>query len=492
MFNSRWLGISRNWTLAFVGMIAVVIGGHQSWAEADDTREGIKILGEGDALADKGDTTGAVIRYKAAFEKILPKLRGLPFKREVGRDVTPREKLKDVILQEIDESSTPEEFRGNELALKAFGLIPMSLNLKETLVKLYTEEIAAFYDTHTEKMHLIKEPEKKTPPSLLERLLGRTGGFDKEENKTVIAHEMTHALADQNFDLDKLDDAAKGDDDRVLALQALIEGEATLAMMGASMEDWDGKETVNLPGEAMGRSFAMIAPFLSMTGGPQLRQAPQYLMESLTFPYLQGLVFTASLTNKGGWEALNQAYRNPPLSTEQILHPEKYLTNPDAPTKLDPGPLPLAPEWKEVHRNVMGEMAIGVLLRRQGGKSAAVGWDGDTYIVFENSQGKLGLAWITTWDSEADATKFTNALERYQVLKLQRTDTNPKDPPAQEVHQEKTDPTTFVQRRGQDVALLQGFPKSLTESLMKTLFASSKIEKTHAPASTPKEPRTKP
>ena len=84
------------------------------------------------------------------------------------------------------------------------------------MVKVYSEEIAAFYDTKTKTMHLIKEPEAKAkkPPTFLERLMGKTGGFDKDENKTVIAHELTHALADQNFDIDAMQKAVKDDDDR--------------------------------------------------------------------------------------------------------------------------------------------------------------------------------------------------------------------------------------------------------------------------------------
>ena len=183
-----------------------------------------------------------MLQYKRAFEQLLPGMRKLPFKHEVNRDVTPREELKAVLIKEIDEEMTAAEFRANELGMKVLGLLPREINLKETMVKVYSEEIAAFYDTKTKTMHLIKEPEakKNKAPSFLERLLGKTGGFDKDENKTVIAHELTHALADQNFDIDALQKAVKTNDDQSLALSALIEGEATLTMLGAGMADWNG------------------------------------------------------------------------------------------------------------------------------------------------------------------------------------------------------------------------------------------------------------
>ena len=122
---------------------------------------GTKLLAEGDRLADQGQFTEAVIRYKRAMEKLLPGLRKIPFKHEVKRDITKRENMKALILKEIDEDMTPEEFRANELAMKAFGLLPRDYNLKEALAQVYAEEVAAFYDPKTKTMHLIEEPKTR-------------------------------------------------------------------------------------------------------------------------------------------------------------------------------------------------------------------------------------------------------------------------------------------------------------------------------------------
>ena len=236
------------------------------------------------------------------MEKLLPKLRKIPFKHEVKRDVTKRENMKALILKEIDEDMTPEEFRANELAMKVFGLLPRDYNLKEALAQVYAEEVAAFYDPKTKTMHLIEEPKtaEKKKPGLLERLFGKKGDFDKDENKTVIAHELTHALADQHYDLDAMQKAVKKDDDRSLALSALIEGEATLAMFGAGMDDWNGEEIIHLPAENLEFTFNLLAPFMPvMGGGKSIRNAPPIISESMTFPYFRGMVFCAKLTNKG-------------------------------------------------------------------------------------------------------------------------------------------------------------------------------------------------
>jgi hypothetical protein len=450
-----------------------------------DTETGKKLLAEGDELADQGKTTEAVIEYKHAFEQLLPGMRGLAFKHEVKRDVTAREALKHVLLKEIDEEMTPAEFRAGELGMKVLGLLPMDINLKETMVKIYSEEIAAFYDTKTKTMHLIKEPEaqQNKPPTFLERLLGKKGGFDKDENKTVIAHELTHALADQNFDIDKLQKAAKKNDDQDLALSALIEGEATLTMLGASMNDWNGTATRGIPAAQLDRLFSLLLPLMPLAGGASLREAPVILSETMIFPYLRGLVFCAHLTNQGGWGALDEAYRKPPLSTEQVLHPEKYLSRPDPPTVVGLGPLDAGCEWTEAGRNVVGEMQLGVLLRRHGGKAAAAGWDGDQFAVFEGPQGRLGLVWLTTWDSDDDAREFTQGYARFQTTKLpvERDRDQPQPEAFPDVNRRTHEGIVYaLERRGSDVAVVEGFDAETTERLVAAAFRARKTEMTDA------------
>ncbi len=454
-----------------------------------DIEAGKALLAEGDAKADAGDTTEAVIRYKAAFEQLLPGLRGLPFHREVKRDVTAREDLRKVIVGEIDEDQTPAQFHGDEMGMKALGLLPRDTDLKQTLVELYTEQIAAFYDPKTGTMHLIKEPEaaQAKPPSLLERLMGKKGGFDKDENKVTIAHELTHALADQHYELDVLQDHAKGDDDRQLALSALVEGEATLAMMGAQMKDWTGKKVTEMPAADLDRAFSLLGPLMAMGGGQRLGEAPPILSESLVFPYFRGLIFCATLTNRGGWAAVDAAYKAPPLSTEQVMHPDKFLKNPDPPTRIDLPKLNAGEGWKEVGRNVVGELQTSILLRRHDGRTAAAGWDGDAYATFEGTEGKLGLVWASTWDTPDDAAEFARAYARFQSSKLGGDASEPEAFP-DSLRRPSHDSTFAVERRGSDVVVVEGFTSAATESLIETAFTSPKVEKTHqAPGPRSKE-----
>jgi hypothetical protein len=469
----RFFAVSLVLGLALAGLIS-------GEGRSDDSaiKQGTDLLAEGDRFADKGEYTEAVIRYKRAMEKLLPGLRKIPFKHEVKRDVTKRENMKALILKEIDEDMTPDEFRANELAMKAFGLIPRDYNLKEVLAQVYAEEVAAFYDPKTKTMHLIEEPKvkEKKPPTFLERLFGKSGEFDKDENKTVIAHELTHALADQHYDLDAMQEAIKKDDDRSLALDALIEGEATLAMFGVGMDDWEGNDIIHLPAERMEFTFNLLAPFMPVMGaGKTLRDAPPIISESMIFPYFRGMVFCAKLANEGGWAAVDEVYRNPPLSTEQIMHPEKYRAKPDFPMTIDLGTLKAGDGWKEVGRNVLGEMQTAILLRKHGGKTAAAGWDGDRYAVFEDAKQSLGLVWLSTWDTEDDAREFARGYVAYQTAKVGNLGA-PANPIPDSVWRNLDDRLYVVQRKGRDVAVVEGFSPAAIAGLVDAAFQAKQTE----------------
>lgn len=445
-----------------------------------DVPGGKKLLAEGDALADKGETTEAVVRYKQAFEKLLPAMRKLPFKHEVKRDVTAREDMGAMLRKEIEAELSPQDLKADELGMKALGLLPHELDLKETMIKIYSEEIAAFYDPRTKTMHLIREPEEKLKkkPGFLERLLGKKGGFDKDENKTVIAHELTHALADQHYDIDRMQKAVKRDDDRDLALSALIEGEATLTMIGASQQDWTGVTTSEIPSRVLEKLFGFLSASMPMFGGQSLREAPVILSETMIFPYFRGVVFCADLTNHGGWKAINAAYERPPLSTEQVLHPDKYHgAHVDLPTAIDLGALNPGEGWKEAGRNVVGEMQLAVMLRNHGGKRAAAGWDGDRFVVFEGPHDRIGLVWFSTWDNEEEAAQFVDAFAAYQANRIAAAPPRTGSGPSA---------AYVVERRGADVAVVEGFSADETDPLVQAAFAAKKTEMSY-----PADPKAK-
>jgi hypothetical protein len=463
-------------------ILGLVLTGTSARA-AEDLRASVplgkKLLAEGDSLADRNETTEAQLRYKQAFEQLLPSMRKLKFRHEVKREVTNRDDLRAFLIKEIDEEKSPAEFRAEELGMKALGLVPRDFDLKETMLRVLTEQIAAFYDPKTKTMHLIKEPKATRPLTLVERLVGRTTGFDKEENKTVIAHELTHALTDQHFDIEALQHAFKKDDDRDLALSALIEGDASLTMLAAQAQDWDGSTITRMRADRLDATFRMIGPLMMLGSGPNLRAAPPIVSETLVFPYLRGLVFCAHLTNQGGWSALDAAYRDPPLSTEQVIHPAKYRDHPDPPTAIDLGRLEPGEGWKEAGRNVVGELQLSVLLRRHNGPAAAEGWDGDEFAVFEGPKDRLGLVWLTTWDTDRDAREFVRSYLLFQTTKLGAGVPDP-DAFPDATRRPHHGAVFALERRGRDVAVVEGFPSARTETLIEAALRAQKTEQTRA------------
>jgi hypothetical protein len=448
-----------------------------------------KLLAEGDRLADKAEYTEALLRYKGAYEKILPGLRGLAFKNPVAPQFMERKDLREHMARLFREEMSEEDIVLADASLKAFGFVPANFKTEELVLRLYAEEVAGFYDPKRKEIFLIKETEKPQKPGLLARLLGATGGFDKEEQKATLAHEMAHALADQHFDLEKMQQVVEDDDDQSLALQALIEGEATLVMMidMQRTEGDDGKEMLKASPEAMDFSIGLMKGFLPFASGRTFRNAPPIFQETMLFGYLKGLVFLLHLTNDDEWNAVNRAFRSPPLSTEQILHPEKYLRDVDAPVAID---LPkfgelAASGWKELGQNVLGELQISILLRRHWGRQSAAGWDGDRFAVFDGPDERLGVVWFTTWDSERDASEFAGAYAQYVRSRLGLGDANKdaakgNEPPkvADDVRLDRDGAVYRIARRGADVIAIEGFPAETSDKLLQSALQSQKRPKT--------------
>jgi len=370
------------------------------------------ILAEGDRLAAEKEYDRALLRWRDAYQLLVPRLRGLDLRKPVEAGLLDREGLRDEIRRALDEELPEEKRRFLDRSLKVFGFVPPTLSVERLVLDLYTEEVAGFYDPRRKKLFLVHETEEdERPRGFLERLLGSSGGFDPDEQKIALAHEMAHALADQHYDLDALDRASP-DDDTDLALAALIEGEATLVMIAETMRESGGAaQALKMSPRTIDWTFRLLRPFLPYASGKAFRDAPRIFRESLLFPYVQGTVFLLHATNRGGWKPVDAAFRDPPRSTEQVLHPEKYFgAERDEPERIEVPALDgaLEGEWKEVGRNVLGELQLSVLLDR----AAAAGWDGDRYVVLEDAAGRVALAWITAWDSPDEAGEFARSCRR--------------------------------------------------------------------------------
>jgi hypothetical protein len=305
------------------------------------------------------------------------------------------------VLERIYGDSIVKQYPGRAFELdnwvmRFFGALPENLNVKATVKALMDEQAAGLYDPFSKKLYV-------SPAFDVSSQFGRM----------VLAHEIGHALQDQNFGLGRMGVMDADDSDRSAALMALIEGDATLLM-----------------GEHLAREGSPLAmlgelPKLAMMDQQKLETAPAAIRDSLLFPYLQGVAFLQALGGRTRQHPdaspdrmLEPSWRNdlflaPPISTEQILHPEKYLAN-EKPASIAP-PATGADDGPYVARDTLGEfgirMALEATLDADRAAQAAAGWNGDRLLVTEDAAGhRRTLHWVTRWDSPRDAEEFASAL----------------------------------------------------------------------------------
>jgi hypothetical protein len=277
-----------------------------------------------------------------------------------------------------------------------------------------------------------------------------------------------------------MQESVEDDDDMLLAMTALIEGDATVVMMVDMMRGEEtAQEVLRTPPAMADAMFNVMRATMPFVGGKTIKNAPAILRESLIYPYHRGTMFVLHMTNRGGWEPVSAAFRDPPLSTEQVIHPEKYAGKKrDVPTALK---LPdLAPaldkRWRALDDNVMGEFQIAVMLQKQPrAAAAAAGWDGDTYSLFEIDERQTGLVWVSTWDSDKEAEEFCRAYQTYLRKKLESPEAEGEI--GDKLRLTKDGAEHHVERRGSDVVAIEGFSEAETAKLIELAFSAEKSEK---------------
>ena len=244
----------------------------------------------------------ALIAATSEVLKETSEIRQLSILRPVRSSTQSRPEIERMILKNLDEETTPEQMHAAEAQLKRLGLAPPDFQYRALMLRVLSEQVAGYYDPKTAEFHL-------------------ADWIDLDGQRPIMAHELTHALQDQHFNLRRFEHWPKGDSDAELAVHALIEGDATLAM---------ALYVANNPLRALA-----FLKSLGATGmqSQELDKAPRALRETLLFPYQQGSDWTKNLYKQGSWDRVSKAFTELPQSTEQILHPEKYLAH-EAPVKV--------------------------------------------------------------------------------------------------------------------------------------------------------------
>ena len=321
--------------------------------------------------------------------ELLPLLMprtGLELLHPVRVERRSREQLAAYLQAKLDEELPPDEERHLTRSYALLGLVPGEMDLRSLLLSLYTEQVPGFYDPDSTSLFILDDE----PPEAL---------------STVLVHELVHALQDQAANLDSLTAKERGNDAQTAA-QAAIEGHATLVMLEYMMEQIQGRP---LDLSQMDGFADQLRPALQAIRAqyPALAQAPLVIQESLLFPYVEGAGFVQHIWREGRRLAPFGEWL--PQSTEQILHPERFVGG----ARDDPRDLHLSVEQARVlYTDGLGELETGLMLQELVGfveGPAATGWDGDRFALLETSTGEA-LLWVSVWDEASDRDRFADRL----------------------------------------------------------------------------------
>jgi hypothetical protein len=345
-----------------------------------------------------------------AIEIEVAFLRGLDETSPITRSLVTREELAAYLDQEFAEEYAADEVEADVRVLAAFDFVPREIDLLSLLVDLYSEQAIGLYDDEGDTLYVV------TDVAVGAGAEGSGTSFDLL-SRITFAHEFTHGLQDQHFGLDTFVDEDELNDDQVLARMSLVEGDASLVMaqyLMAHLFDVAPEDLAALQEEdRQGSQEALEA-------------APPVIREIFLFPYLRGIEFVSFLQEEG-WEAVDAAFVDPPQSTEQILHPEKYLSR-DEPQVVTLPPLTgtLGAGWHLVEAETLGEFQTGLYLEQRVDRAtadlASQGWDGDQYALYVQDGAEV-LVFATVWDGSQDREEFVSAYAQYAEGKYGETAT---------------------------------------------------------------------
>jgi hypothetical protein len=330
----------------------------------------------------------------------MSKLLDLPIKEPLKKSLRSKQEIRDYLIKAEKEDKDEVQRDADTKTLEAFGLIPKGFPLDSFMLDVLTDQIAGLYDPKAKEFYI-------------------ADWIAPDEQRSVMAHELTHALEDQSYHIDPWIKAARPNDDAELAREAVSEGSAMAAMVDYSLRE-QKMGVRDLPDVTLLLRSGAVD---EMSKDPHLATAPPYIRDDLLFPYLAGTTFSQQfLKAHAGWSDLNILFANPPVSTQQIMHPDLYLAGVKPEKVVLPDWKKLLPaDWKFLEENVMGEFNLDEVLKQFLGQERAdklaEAWRGDRYASFQNQKtNQILLVFLVDLDSVEDASRFcgqySEALEK--------------------------------------------------------------------------------
>jgi hypothetical protein len=331
---------------------------------------------------------GSDAQVYGAIRSQVEAIRGLQPTADVDPVTIDANQLRTNLTAEFDTSNTATNLQFSQDELETLGLLPKGASLRDLTLDFQSASVAGYYSPDKKQLFVVS----------------RSGGVGPAEEVTY-AHEFTHQLTDQHFDLSKLGTDAAHQSDRALAQLSLIEGDAVSVQTTWTLQ--------NLTAQEMGQ---LLSASLDPAALAALQRAPAYLRETALFPYQGGLSFVTTMLRNGTYDQVDTAYADAPQSTEQILHPEKYTAHERPVDVRLPGGLAgkVGSGWTDAGGDTLGELVLRLWLTQNGvpaatATPAAAGWGGDRLAVLRGPSGNVTVAIRTEWDTPADADAFAGA-----------------------------------------------------------------------------------
>ena len=318
-------------------------------------------------------------------------IRGLTNRDSYERRLVSADDLRQMLEENLAENADDIEVADRLYSL--LGIIEPDSSLEDVLLDVYSNIVVGLFDTEENVLFVRADSDEFTL-----------------SNELTVAHEVTHALQQQHFNIRDIREPYEENSDRVRAITALIEGDASLVELIYRLRVFNDAQREQLMEESQSADLSAY------------RAAPPFIQRTVVFPYFEGANFAIYLYQQyGDFTAIDAAYEALPESTEQILHPE--LLGLDSPREVEIPDLvaALGEGWSEVDRDVMGELFMAALLggalAPDAAETAAAGWGGDVFLLMEDPAGDEALASVSVWDTVEDASEYSSALmEYFQVL----------------------------------------------------------------------------
>ncbi|WP_230467294.1 hypothetical protein [Lujinxingia vulgaris] len=458
--------------LILIGL-SVCLMSSQAWAQdAEPAPE----------LAGEQAREEALLSAASEIALQVAEIRGLELLSEIPKGVKDREELRTMLIEQLHNEIPEEVFVAEEQMFKRLGIFEPEVNYRQLMLDLLTEQIAGFYDQSAKELYIMV-------------------GLPEQLQHSAMAHEIFHAIQDQHFDIGELlaPFTSQENGDFALARMALIEGDATVLMIDyvlyesgtlpagralsvadvpmitATLLEMDTEELAAAEGMSAPGMMGMGESAVPSLTESVLGSAPRIVRDLLLFPYIEGMRFVLRARANRAWSDVDAIYSAAPVSTTQILHPERYFAG-ELPIDVQFDAEEALGGYEPIFDSVLGELQIRSWLATHADRfedlpdpsAVAEGWRGDRLLGYRNEAGEVVAVHVSSWENEDEAREFASAQVAIAEARYEASASHQSGEHGESWclrHGPEDDgERVYVERWGELVLLIDGAPSSLGEN----------------------------